>query len=298
MNQSGIIDSDINKLEPFATELSSFFERSKKKALFKKLPLKEENSVAKERLYNGSYLFRPCGIEINVNECNQLALDLIDLLKKNLKENEESFSLIANAMVEEKIKAGDVLLHTLKNEGNELRKTVRNHNIPEDIFTFLAVYLARPFRETAAEYLLEGIEKYDWNFGFCPICGHWPALGHIGGEVGARTLWCLCCNTKWNFKRTQCVFCLNEDHKLIGILNLENEEAYRIQACKKCKRYLKEIRSSVEASDFPFDKMYLGTLLLDVIGEKEGFIQESVLTVRYDNTKENELLMYRQKVVN
>jgi hypothetical protein len=43
--------------------------------------------------------------------------------------------------------------------------------------------------------------------------------------------------------------------------------------------------------------MYLGTLLLDAIGEKEGFIQESVLTVRYDNTKENELLMYRQKVI-
>lgn len=297
MSQSGIIDNDISKLEPFASKLLSFFERSKKKALFKKLPLKEDVSTVKERLYNGSYLFRPCGVEINVSECNHLALDLIELLKKNLKENEAAFSVIAELFISEKLQAKDVLLHTLKNEGNELRKIIRAHNIPEDIFTFLAVYLARPHRETAADYLLEGIEKYDWNFGFCPICGHWPVLGHIAADIGARTLWCLCCNTNWKFKRTQCVFCLNEDHKLLEILNPENEEAYRIQACKKCKRYLKEVRSSIELKNFSFDKMYLGTLLLDVIGEKQGYIQESVLTVRYDNTKENELLMYRQKVI-
>jgi len=48
--------------------------------------------------------------------------------------------------------------------------------------------------------------------------------------------------------------------------------------------------------DFPFDKYYLGTLPLDIIAEKEGYIQESMLTVRYDNADGNELLMYRQKV--
>jgi hypothetical protein len=48
--------------------------------------------------------------------------------------------------------------------------------------------------------------------------------------------------------------------------------------------------------DFPFDKFYLGTLPLDIIATNEGYIQESILTVRYDNSDGNELLMYRQKV--
>lgn len=297
MSQLGIIDSDIKKLEPFAAELISFFESSKRKALFKKLPLKDEISAAKERLYNGSYLFRPCGVEINVNECNHLALELIELLKNNLKESKAEFSLITDLFMNEKLQANDVLLHTLKNEGNELKKIIRCHNIPEDLFTFFVVYLARPYRQTAAEYLLDGIDKYAWDLGYCPICGHWPVLDHISSDIGSRTLWCLCCNTKWNFKRTQCAFCLNENHHELSILTPEDENNYRIQGCKKCKRYLKEIRSTVEVKNFPFDQMYLGTLLLDVIGENEGFIQESVLTVRYDNSKENELLMYRQKVI-
>lgn len=297
MSQSGIIDSDINKLEPFAAELTSFFQSSKRRALFTKLPIKDEISAAKERLYNGSYLFRPCGVEINVSECNHLAFELIELLKKNLKENEATFSVIADLLINEKLQAKDILLHTLKNEGSELKKIIRINNIPEDLFTFFVVYLVRPYRQTAAEYLLDGIDKYDWNLGYCPICGHWPALGHIGSDIGTRTLWCLCCNTKWNFKRTQCAFCLNENHQQLSILTPEKENNYRIQACKKCRRYLKEIRSAIEVKDFHFDQVYLGTLLLDVIGENEGFIQESVLTVRYDNTKENELLMYRQKVI-
>jgi len=68
------------------------------------------------------------------------------------------------------------------------------------------------------------------------------------------------------------------------------------EVCKKCKRYLKEVRSNIEVANFPFDKFYLGTLPLDIIAAKEEYIQESVLTVRYNNSDGNELLMYRQKV--
>jgi len=295
VNNSGLIDTNIERLASFDSALSAYFEKSKKKVLYNKMPLREKENAALQRLNEGSYLLRNCGIEINVSECNQLTLELLDLLKHNLKDHEETISTLADLFIEEKLSPSDILVKILKNEGNELRKIIRAHNIPEDLFTFFAVYLARPFRETCAEYLLENIGKYDWGYGYCPICGHWPALGHIGAEIGARTLWCLCCNTKWNFKRIQCAFCLNEDHEQLEILNPENEESYRVHACKKCKRYLKEVRSNFEVKNFPFDKIYLGTLPLDIIAEQEGYIHESMLTVRYENPNGNELLMYRQK---
>lgn len=296
MNEINTIDSSIQVLNTFASDLKEFFERSRILLLFKKLPIKYETNKTKQKFSEGHYLFSPCGIEINPNESNSIALELLDLLKKNLSDRTEDLNDISEAMVQEKIKANDLLLQIIKNEGNHIRKVIRDNNLAEDIFTFFAIYFARPFRQFASEYLLEGLDKLSWFSGYCPVCGHWPGMAHINSEVGQRTLWCLCCNSKWNFKRTQCAYCLNEDHQSLQILNPESEESFRVQVCKKCKRYLKEVRSNIELKDFPFDKFYLGTLPLDIIAAQKGYIQESVLTVRYDNSDGNELLMYRQKV--
>jgi len=296
-NSVSEMDSNIERLIPFASDLENFFERCKTSQLFKKLPLREDIEERKRRLSDGHYLFRPCGIELNTNESNRIAVELLDLLKKNLSDRVGDLNNITNAMVQEKIKASGLLLQIIKNEGNQIRKVIRDNNLAEDIFTFFAIYFARPFRQFASEYLLEGLDKLSWFSGYCPVCGHWPALAHINSESGQRTLWCLCCNTKWNFKRTQCAFCLNEDHQTLQILNPENEESYRIQICKKCKRYLKEVRSNIELKNFPFDEFYLGTLPLDIIAAQKGYIQESVLTIRYENPDGNERLMYRQKVI-
>lgn len=290
------IENGIEKLDSFASDLKGFFERSRSLPLFKKLPVRDEPEIRKQRLSEGRYMFRPCGIELHLNESNKIAIELLDLLKKHLPDREEDISAVADVLIQEKIKTQNILLQIIKNEGNEIRKEIRLHNLPEDLFTFFAIYLARPFREQVAEHLKEGIDKLNWFNGYCFVCGHWPVLAHLNAESGQRTLWCLCCNAKWNFKRTQCTFCLNEDHQSLQILNPENEESYRIQVCKKCKRYLKEVRSNIEVANFPFDKFYLGTLPLDIIAAKEEYIQESVLTVRYENSNGNEMLMYRQKV--
>jgi FdhE protein len=289
-------DNGLEKLESFASDLKVFFESCRALPLFQKLPLRDELEARMQRLSEGRYLLRPCGIKPYPNESNKIASELLALLTKHLSDRGEQIKAIADALIQEKIVSSDLLLQIIKNEGNEIRKVIRLHNLSEDIFTFFAIYFARPFREFAAGYLLEGMDKLNWFNGYCPVCGHWPAMAHINSEVGQRTLWCLGCNSKWNFKRTQCAFCLNEDHQSLQILNPENEESYRIQGCKKCKRYLKEVRSNTDVKEFPFDKFYLGTLPLDIIAGQERFIQESMLTVRYENSDGNELLMYRQKV--
>lgn len=295
-NSVSEMDSNIEMLNPFASDLKGFFESCKTLPLIKKSPLRYELENRKQRLTEGRYLLSPCGIELYPNDANKIAIEILELLNNHLSDSKDELTAITDAMIQEKISVNDLLLQIIKNEGNQVRKVIRDNNLAEDIFTFFAVYFARPFREFAANYLLEGIDKLNWFNGYCPVCGHWPGLAHVNSDSGQRTLWCLCCNTKWNFKRTQCAFCLNEDHNSLKLINPENEESYRIQVCKKCKRYLKEVRSGIDVKDFPFDKYYLGTLPLDMIAAKEGYIQESILTVRYENPDGNELLMYRQKV--
>jgi len=269
--------------------------KNKSISLYKKLPLREKIEAAEQRLLEGYYLLRPCGVELNETECNRLSIELLDLLKIQLKERKKEISEIASAFINEKINAQSFLLKAFKNEGSEIRKVILELNLSEDLVTFFAIYLARPFRQQAAIHLLDGIKISNWFWGYCPVCGHWPSLGHIKTEDGHRTLWCLHCDTKWKFKRIQCPFCLTEDQNNLELINIQNDEEHRIQVCKKCKRYLKEARSNTDISDFPFDKIYLATLPLDIIAQQEGYIQEPMLTVRYDNSDGNEMLMYRQE---
>ncbi|MEW6195871.1 MAG: formate dehydrogenase accessory protein FdhE [Bacteroidota bacterium] len=297
MKQINSIKDNLEILAPFISGLNKYLEKSRALSLFKKLPIRDDKENINERLSEGSYLFSPCGIEIRESESNSLALELVELLKIHLVDRIDEIKTINDYLVSEKINPHDIILSTIKNEGNKIRKQIQQLNLSEDLFTFFLIFLARPFREQAAAFLLEEINKLIWLYGYCPVCGHWPALAHINEETGERTLWCVCCNTKWKFKRTQCVFCLNENHEFLEILSPVNEGSYRIHTCKKCKRYLKEVKSNDAAVNFPFDKMYLGTIPLDMIAEKQGFIQESILTVRYDNSTGNELLMYRQKAI-
>jgi hypothetical protein len=70
--------------------------------------------------------------------------------------------------------------------------------------------------------------------------------------------------------------------------------SFRLHGCRRCRRYLKEVRSDVPVDPFPFLQTALGTVRLDFTAQEEGFIRESPLTVRYDDPDGNELLLYRQ----
>jgi len=83
-----VIESNIKLLEPFASDLTAFFERGKTMSLFKKMPLKDDVETTKLRLSEGRYLLRPCGVDFKKNECNQLAMELLDLLKTHLEGRE------------------------------------------------------------------------------------------------------------------------------------------------------------------------------------------------------------------
>jgi len=296
IDEKNSIAADIRMLETFASGLTSFFQRYNENSLFKRLPPRETSEVTMHRLAEGHYLLRPTEYQIQADDCWTIALDLFDLLKKNLSDQKEALTRIQDVFVTKKVKAIDFLTSVFSNQGNDVIKVVRKFDLSEDLTTFFAIYLARPFRARAACLLTEDLDLNNWSFGNCPVCGNWAALGHIAGEDGHRTLWCLHCATRWSFKRIQCAYCLNNDHETLEIISPVSQESYRVQVCNKCRRYLKEVRSNETVDKFPFDAVYLGTLALDVLAKKEGYIQESNLTVRYDNPDGNESTPYHQEI--
>ena len=295
MDRENSIAENIRMLETFTSAFAEFFQRCDKKSLFKRFPPKETAEAATRMLADGRYLLRFSEFQFQADDCRAIALDLFDLLKKHLSDKEEAINRIQDVFMTEKIEMIDFLASIFSNQGNDVINIVRKFGLAEDLTTFFAIYLARPFRARAAHLLTDDVDLQNWSYGYCPVCGHWPVLSHIDGKEGHRTLWCLHCGTYWSFKRIQCAYCLNDNHETLEIISPVSQESYRVQVCNKCRRYLKEVRSSETVDKFPFDTVYLGTLTLDLLAKKEGYIQESNLTVRYDNPDGNELMLYRQE---
>jgi hypothetical protein len=295
MDANNSISSNIQQLEPFALALQNFLQRLEKVTLWQQFPRKEAPESLARRLAEGRYLLRPGSCQFLPAACDAVAKDIFALLEKHLPERRESLLAVQDIFSTGKWDLAAFLASVLGNQGNDVLQLVRQFELEEDVVTFFAIYLARPFRRAAAHFLTEGINLQQWSCGYCPVCGHWPALSHIAASEGQRTLWCLHCGSHWSFKRTQCVYCLNEDHAQLEIVSLAADEAYRVQVCHTCRRYLKEVRSGEPVAKFAFDTISLATFAMDLLARKDGYIIESPLTVRYENPDGEELLYYSRK---
>jgi formate dehydrogenase maturation protein FdhE len=61
------------------------------------------------------------------------------------------------------------------------------------------------------------------------------------GEGGKRFLLCAVCSAEWEFNRVRCPACGNEDKDTLPVYTADEFPHIRIEACDKCRIYLKSI---------------------------------------------------------
>ncbi len=124
-----------------------------------------------------------------------------------------------------------------------------------------------------SERIAEGRPERDHDAlkGYCPICGSLPSFALID-DSGKRKLVCAFCKHQWPVNRIYCPWCENTDQKTLKYLSIEQEEAYRISVCEKCNHYIKTIMLDKLPYPFHIGMEMCGTLHLDMISEKNGFL--------------------------
>jgi FdhE protein len=81
-----------------------------------------------------------------------------------------------------------------------------------------------------------------WSEGHCPICGAWPTLAEMRGLERARRLRCGRCGADWGSVPLLCPYCANVDHEtLTSLVPEKGAESRRIDACNRCRGYLKAL---------------------------------------------------------
>jgi hypothetical protein len=112
--------------------------------------------------------------------------------------------------------------------------------------SFFAKVLLQPYAHCLAS---GGIRPLDRNLphrnGTCPFCAGAPlvsVLHHAADDdPGGRDLVCGTCFTSWPFRRVLCAHCGEDDEAQLGYFHSPSYDHVRIDACERCKRYLKSI---------------------------------------------------------
>lgn len=147
--------------------------------------------------------------------------------------------------------------------------------VDAELLVFVGRLVAAPFVTCAVRRLIEHGAVAAASDGSCPACGSTPGLASLGPDDAGRVLSCSLCGHRWRFGRLVCPFCPGEGSSELSRLAMAGEDARWIEACDRCRRYLKTIdlgRRPEGEGFFPLVEEVAG-LYLDLVAEKEGCLR-------------------------
>jgi Protein involved in formate dehydrogenase formation len=110
----------------------------------------------------------------------------------------------------------------------------------------------------------------DWDRGYCPCCGSWPALVEL--LDGERVLRCSFCAAAWELTSHRCIYCGNADKRFVAAAPDMAHQDRRLELCGGCGSYTKVIEVG-SLTPFPLVAIEdLATMDLDegAIGRQYG----------------------------
>jgi FdhE protein len=174
-----------------------------------------------------------------------------------------------------KLEAGSLLMASLHRDQSALRTGAVHRGLSPDLMWLVAELAVSPFVH-ALQRLLFGNATGDlasalddWNHGYCPACGSWPAVAEVVG--GHRTLRCSFCSCAWELKTYACIYCEESGEGFVTAAPDEERKDRRIEVCSGCGGYLKTI-DLPELSPFPLLSISdIETTDLDVAAMEHGY---------------------------
>lgn len=154
-----------------------------------------------------------------------------------------------------------------------IQQLANNISAEPNILVFLLRTVLSPFFQKQARLYQECLEAATWRRGVCPMCGSEPVMARLDNKDGQRFLACSLCRTEWSFDRLRCPFCESDDQPRLRYFNMDDDEAYRVDCCDHCQRYLKTIdeRRSGRPANLWIEEVI--TTHLDVLAKEQGYHQ-------------------------
>jgi FdhE protein len=206
---------------------------------------------------------------IPADKLADLAAHMLPALRPLIMQKDE-LDLIQDAIADRRLDLAHLTEALLENGENPVDEPARSIGVTPFVLAFVGGQIIRPFAQARAVQIGPLPDDLQWLHGYCPVCGLWPHLSFLTGEAGKRMLKCSFCSHEWQFKRTQCPACGNEDQERLEQIYSTERPYERAEFCEACNRYVValDLREPAEPPDL--DVAALGLIYLDVIMHERG----------------------------
>jgi FdhE protein len=234
-----------------------------------KYVLKDE-AIGDIKVKEGFPLFSREDLPLDLKAASSLFNRLLEHLSSKKRRDKEALEKALSKAQDNPGWVTNLITAFLSRDETAVTSMAKEINLDPMVIKFLTHISLKPSLNTLKESAGERIEKNGWNYGYCPLCGSYPDMAYLGDE-GKRFLHCELCGYEWCYPRLQCPFCKNDQPKKLGYFVSEEEEGFRVDFCKKCRRYIKTLDMRVIEQPAPLELENLITLHLDMLAHEQGF---------------------------
>jgi hypothetical protein len=165
----------------------------------------------------------------------------------------DSILHIRDAILHGEIDAGSLLGVSLARHKDAIRTSALHRGFSPDLLGLLGELASSPlaYRLQASLFDTAGLKAglQEWDRGYCPCCGSWPAFIEL--VTGVRALRCSFCALSWEGpSRRCCIYCGNAGDDFVTAAPDISRRNRRVELCGACGGYTKVIEVA-GATPFP-----------------------------------------------
>ncbi|MBC8183223.1 formate dehydrogenase accessory protein FdhE [candidate division KSB1 bacterium] len=196
---------------------------------------------------------------------------IFPVLKQYSYRNKEQLLRLEELNDRRKFSLKQLVLGLINNHNELIDEIAQKFDISNQVLELVGELIAVPYLELSAEYFTKKLSKFHWREPFCPVCGNKPSMAKIDEQDRVKTLWCRFCDTNWTFFDKVCPHCLNDNIETQTFIFPSNNKPFRIEACDKCKNYLKTVDGRASWGEINFSVTNVATYYLDLLAKKHGY---------------------------
>jgi len=232
--------------------------------------------IDKEKLRAGVPVISQINLFLPEESFKEITLSMASAVKEGMPQLTENIDKISGLIQEGKINPADYFKESAGSETKATEGLNKDLKISPSNASFLMSLVSRVVLERRAKEITAALGAFDWEKGYCPICGEFPSIALIEEEGGKRFLHCSSCGQDWRFTRVSCPYCEKEALEGMDYFYVENKTQEAAFVCDKCKKYLITLYRAGKVFTRDMDISAINLIHMDIIMQGKGYEPMSI----------------------
>jgi len=265
---------------PHTSEILKAFKpiiaRQRQLAALAKLRKIDCSTIDKGKLKAGVPVIRQIDLLGADEDLKQITLDLAAAVKEGMPTLGDGLDRFCELIRNDKIVPADYFNAHGDGENKTVQQWGKDLEVAPSNASFVMSLVSRVVLEQRAEEIEKALGSFDWEKGYCPVCGDFPSIALIEEEGGKRFLHCSTCGCDWRYTRVICPYCEHKAPQEMDYYYIENKTQESAFICDKCKKYLVTLYRAGHLLARDMDVSAIALVHLDMIMQDKGYAPMTV----------------------